>query len=88
MNIAVKQLSEPEFKKMGIEKWSVWTKEISTFNWFYDTQEMCLILEGEAIIKSDFEEINIKKGDFVVFPLGLKCIWKITSPIKKYYNFN
>ncbi|MGA2298207.1 MAG: cupin domain-containing protein [FCB group bacterium] len=87
MNIIVKKLSDPEIKNMGIEKWQVWTKEISKFDWFYDSQEMCLILEGEAIIKSDFEEVTIKKGDYVLFPVGLKCTWNITSPIKKYYNF-
>ena len=87
MKIEIKQLNENEIQSMGIRKWSIWTKEISSFDWYYDSQEMCLILEGQATIKSEFEEVVIKKGDYVVFPVGLKCVWKITEPIKKHYNF-
>jgi uncharacterized cupin superfamily protein len=88
MKIVVKKLSDEEIQKMGIKSWPIWTKEVSSFDWYYDSQEMCLILEGKATIKTPFEEVEIKKGDYVTFPVGLKCVWNITEPIRKHYNFD
>ncbi|MCD6122656.1 MAG: cupin domain-containing protein [Spirochaetales bacterium] len=85
--IEIKQLSENEKKKMGIDSWSIWEKEISEFDWSYSMEERCYILEGKAVIKTTAGEVEIKKGDFVIFPKGLECTWKITEPIKKHYNF-
>lgn len=70
----------------GIANWPVWKKEASTFSWFYDRDEYCYILEGEANIKTDYEEVAIKKGDFVKFPQGLNCVWTISKAIKKHYT--
>ncbi len=88
MKIVIKKLSDDEIKQMSIKSWPIWTKEVSAFDWYYDSQEMCLILEGKAIIKTPFEEVEIKKGDYVVFPVGLKCVWNVTEPIRKHYNFD
>ena len=30
---------------------------------------------------------EIKKGDFVTFPKGMKCTWTIHEGIKKHYSF-
>jgi len=32
-------------------------------------------------------KIEFKKGDLVQFPKGLKCVWNVKKPVKKYYNF-
>ena len=32
-------------------------------------------------------EIKISKGDYVIFPKGLKCRWKVMKPVRKHYNF-
>lgn len=86
-DIEIKQIDEKERKEIGIDSWSIWEKEVSEFDWDYSMEERCYILEGRATIKTPAESVEIKKGDFVIFPKGLKCTWKITEPIKKRYNF-
>lgn len=85
--IIVKHLSEDEINKMGILTWPVWEKEISKFDWKYDSDEECLILEGEVVVETDEGEVHIKKGDFVTFKDGLSCTWDVKKGIKKHYNF-
>ncbi len=89
MQIDVKTLSQSESESMNITEWPVWEKAPCTFEWFYDTQEICLIISGEAQISAPEHGITvtIKAGDFVVFPKGLACRWTILKTIKKYYNF-
>lgn len=87
MEIIIRQLEDSEIEAMGIRNWPIWTKEISTFDWFYDTTEKCYFLEGRVLIQTEKGEIEIKKGDFVTFPIGLKCVWKILEPVRKHYKF-
>lgn len=87
MDVEVKKLDENEIQEMGIKSWPIWEKEVSEFDWSYSSEERCLILEGKAIISYGDKRVEIKKGDFVIFPKGLQCKWKITDPIKKHYNF-
>jgi len=87
MKIVVKKLTESEIENMGIKSWPIWTKEVSTFDWFYDSKEMCLILEGKIKVQTESEEVEFGKGDFVIFPKGLKCVWKVLEPVRKLYNF-
>jgi len=35
----------------------------------------------------DNDNVLIKKGDYVVFPRGLSCRWKVTKAVEKYYEF-
>jgi hypothetical protein len=67
--------------------WPIWEKEESEFPWEYSDQETCLILEGKAIVKTPEDTIEFGKGDYVVFPEGLKCTWQIKEKIKKHYKF-
>ena len=69
------------------ESWSIWEKEESEFPWEYFEQETCLILEGEAVVKTPNETVEFEAGDYVVFPEGLKCMWEIKKKIKKHYKF-
>ncbi|MBU2436076.1 MAG: cupin domain-containing protein [Candidatus Omnitrophica bacterium] len=88
MEIEVKKLSNSEIKKMGIDSWPIWEKEISRFDWYYDQTEDCLLLEGKVIVTSkDGIRVEFGKGDFVTFPKGLACTWDIKEPVKKHYNF-
>ena len=86
-NIIIEHLGEDEINQRDIRNWPVWEKEISRFDWLYNGDEECLILEGEVIVETSEGDITIKKGDFVTFKSGLECIWDIKIPIKKYYNF-
>jgi len=87
MKIEVKQLNDSEILQLGIKSWPIWTKEISKFDWHYDSKEMCLFLEGKVIIEANGTTTEIGKGDFVTFPKGLTCVWNVIEPVKKHYFF-
>ncbi len=71
----------------GIKNWPIWECEPSNFNWDYNEKEICLIIEGEANIKTEAgENYFIKSGDLVEFPSGLSCKWQITKRIKKHFR--
>lgn len=85
--VKVEKISDEEILKRNISSWPVWTKEISRFSWTYSGDEECLILEGEFVVETDVKKYKIGPGDFVTFRNGLQCIWDISSPVKKHYNF-
>jgi len=85
--VIIKKLSDSEIADRKIKSWPIWTKEISRFDWFYDSDEECLILEGEFTVHTDAGDFIIKPGDFVTFKKGLKCTWEVKKPIRKHYNF-
>lgn len=71
---------------MNVDCWPTWAKEVSTFEWTYNENEMCYILEGEAIITPiDGEPVTIQRGDLIRFPAGMRCTWQITEAIEKHY---
>lgn len=74
-------------EKDGINSWPIWTCNVSEFDWEYSDKESCYLLEGLVEVKTEWETVNFGKGDFVVFPKGLKCVWKVSSPVKKHYQF-
>ena len=88
MKIQITQPSDQEINDMNIYSWSIWSCEVSEFDWEYDAEESCLLLEGDVEVKTDFETVNFSAGDFVVFPRGLKCRWKVTKPVRKHYSFS
>lgn len=68
--------------------WPTWSKEESEFPWEYDQPETCLILEGEVTVTNeDGAHFNFGAGDWVVFPQGMKCTWKVNKPVQKPYRF-
>ncbi len=87
MKIEIKQLTEQQLQEMGVFNWPVWEKEPSEFDWFYSTTEQCYFLEGEVIVSTSDGDYHIKAGDFVTFPKGLSCKWKILKKVRKHYNF-
>jgi uncharacterized protein len=82
-----RKLSPAEAEKMGITKWGIWNKEISKFDWEYDSMEKFYVLEGEAEIDAGDEKITFGPGDFVTCHAGVKCKWTVKKPIKKHYHF-
>ena len=88
MEIKVQKLKAEELKKMGVFSWPIWTKEVSRFDWSYDSIEECYFLEGEVTVEAgDGKSVSFGKGDFVTFPNGLSCTWVVKKPVKKHYNF-
>ena len=88
MQITIHKPSDTEIEQKEIQSWPIWTCEVSEFDWEYDQQESCLLLEGDVEVKSDFETVKFGGGDFVVFPKGLKCKWTVIKPVRKHYSFS
>ena len=86
--ITVKKLNKKELERIGVFSWPIWEKETSKFDWHYDSIEECYFLEGKvAVTLKNGKAVSFGKGDFVVFPKDLSCVWDIQSPVKKHYNF-
>ncbi len=86
--IIMEKLSQSDIEKRKIKTWPVWEKEVSKFDWQYDSDEECYILDGEVVVKTDEGDYAVKAGDFVTFKKGLKCVWYIKKSIRKHYNFS
>ena len=85
--IEVRKPTKEELEKLNIESWSPWGCEPSTFDWEYADKETCYVFRGKVKVETEEEEVEIGKGDLVVFPKGLKCVWKVEQEIKKVYKF-
>lgn len=88
MKIEIQKPGIKELESKGVSSWPIWEKEISRFDWHYDSIEECYLLEGRVIVETeDGKKVEFGKGDFVTFPKGLSCIWDIKEPVRKHYNF-
>lgn len=85
--VTVSRFSKEELLRRGVERWPVWEKKVSRFDWHYDSSEECYFLQGKAVIETGGERIAVGSGDFVFFPAGLSCVWNIEENIKKHYRF-
>ncbi len=90
MNIQIEHKpSADKLKKLNIFSWPIWTKEVSEFPWTYEMSETCYFLEGDVVVTPDRGiPVEMGKGDFVKFPAGMSCTWKIRQMVKKHYRFN
>lgn len=88
MKIKVSRPSKEEIKAQGVGEWPIWEKEVSRFDWHYDSIEECYLLEGEVMVQTDDgEQVLFGAGDFVTFPKGMDCKWDIRKAVKKHYRF-
>ena len=85
MEITVKKPTDQERTEML--KLPTWGCEISEFDWSYDQEETCLLIEGEVEVSHTGGNIKFAAGDMVTFPKGLSCVWKVSKPVKKHYVF-
>lgn len=89
VEIRVEKLDRKELEKRGVFAWPVWEKEVSRFDWHYDSQERCYFLGGKVTVETKGgAPVSFGAGDFVTFPAGLTCVWNIKEPVKKHYNFD
>jgi uncharacterized cupin superfamily protein len=86
MEILVKKPSVEEVEKMMSNP--IWTCGVSEFDWYYDSEETSLIVEGEVTVKYNATSVSFAAGDYVVFPKGLSCVWQVKKAVKKHYEFN
>jgi len=87
LKVLVEKPTSEQLSALGVFSWPIWTKEVSSFDWFYDEKEVCYFLEGEVSVKTQEGEVSFGKGDLVTFPQGLKCVWNIKKAVKKHYQF-
>ena len=85
MNIIVKKPTAEEKMQMG--SMPTWECGVSEFDWHYDSEETCLLVEGEVTVSHAGGSVSFGAGDYVVFPKGLSCVWKVSKPVKKHYVF-
>jgi uncharacterized protein len=85
--ITIKHLTLPELEYAGIFHWPIWEKEPSRFDWYYDQEEHCYILQGHVIVETSEGSFEIKAGDYVIFAKGLKCVWEVKEEVRKHYRF-
>lgn len=82
------QPDQARLESLGVSSWGIWTKEVSTFPWTYDEQEICYFLDGDVTVTPDGgAPVRIGQGDLVTFPAGMSCTWEIRSPVRKHYRF-
>ena len=81
--------SRDRLVELGVFSWPIWTKEISTFSWIYETSETCYFLKGDVVVTPvDGDAVRIGKGDLVTFPAGMSCTWQVFDPVEKHYAFD
>ncbi|MFQ5952235.1 MAG: cupin domain-containing protein [Candidatus Omnitrophota bacterium] len=86
--ITIEKPDSGKLEKLGVNSWPIWEKEVSRFDWSYDEQETCYILEGNARVEpEEGEPVEFGVGDLVTFPKGMNCVWEIRNPIRKHYKF-
>ena len=65
MDIIIRKPTDREIVAMKTKP--VWTCEVSEFDWRYDSEETCLIIEGEVTVKYGSKSVSFAAGDLVVF---------------------
>jgi len=81
--------AETQLKTLAVAKWPTWQKEVSVFDWTFHEQEQAYILEGECVVTPvGGAPVSFGKGDFVVFPAGLKVRWEVKQPLHKHYHLD
>lgn len=78
--------SEEQIKQT--QSWGTWSCGVSRFNWTYSDKETCYILEGMVeVTNKNGKVFSFKKGDWVIFPQGMSCVWDVKEAVKKHYKF-
>ena len=85
LEIIIRKPSSAEISEAAA--WPVWSCEPSSFEWGYEDAETCLLLEGEAEVEALGKLWKFGAGEWVVFPKGLACRWKVTKAVRKHYKF-
>ena len=80
--------TETTIQELGIKNWPIWTCDVSSFDWTYEDQETCLLLEGEVTVTPEGgTPVQFGAGDLVVFPAGMDCRWDVKEAVCKDYRF-
>lgn len=87
MNVTVEKADEQKLTHLKVTEWPIWEKEISSFDYFYDTGELFYVLEGKVSVEIEGDgTVEFGKGDLVFFKKGTRCKWTVIEPIRKHYK--
>eukprot|EP00434_Breviolum_minutum_P004521 symbB.v1.2.003985.t1/scaffold224.1/size261648/4 len=92
--ITVTKMSKEEAEsKHKISSWGTWGCDVSKFDWQYSGTETAYVLEGEVMVTptgdwASCKATKVEAGDLVTFPDGMTCVWDVSKPIKKHFNFS
>lgn len=87
--ITVEQPTAAQLAVLGVADWPTWTKEVSRFPWHYSSREIAYILEGAVTVTPQGgAPVSFGAGDLVTFEPGLDCVWEVTQPLRKHYQFD
>lgn len=87
--IVEQQVANQKLETLGVRQWPTWKKEVSHFDWTFHEEEQAYILEGACeVTPVGGKPVKFAKGDFVVFPAGLKVSWVVTQPLHKHYRLD
>lgn len=79
---------ETRLTQLGVRRWPVWERDVSTFPWEYFEDETSYIVAGRARVTPEGgATVEIGAGDLVRFESGLICKWQIVEPIRKHCRF-
>jgi len=85
--IKIEKATTRRLKELKVETWSPWECDPSEFDWQYPDEEIAYVKKGKVLVTTeDGEEVEVKAGDIVTFPKGLKCRWKVIERIEKVYT--
>jgi uncharacterized cupin superfamily protein len=92
--IDIRKITKEHAKELGIPDtpqttgdWMPWECEAKTFECEYTCTETAYFYQGRVKVKTPQEEVEIRAGDLVCFPEGLKCTWQVLEPVRKVYSF-
>ena len=64
----------------------IWEAEANISPWMdYPVTEFMIVLEGEVVIVEETRETRIGSGESFIMPKGLRCRWKQTGQVKKFF---
>ncbi|HSH88178.1 MAG TPA: cupin domain-containing protein [Methylophilus sp.] len=81
--------AETQLNSLGVSKWPTWQKEVSVFDWTFHEEEKAYILAGQCVVTPiGGAPVSFGKGDYVIFPAGLKVKWEVKQPLHKHYQLD
>ena len=92
-NFYVEKANPSKIRSLKVDKWNTWSSSDSPSyavhnlkNKVYTTNELCYIDRGKfKITPKAGESVEVKAGDFILFPKDFACTWDVEEPVFKHW---
>jgi uncharacterized protein len=85
-SIEVERATPQRLEELNVDGWSPWECAPETFDWEYSSDETAYIQEGLVRVRTEEgQEVELRAGDLVRFPKGMRCTWTVIQHIRKVY---